>query len=318
MGLNAMVAIQKADAALGDLSSGGKLSTQQFADFFRVPIKESVLMKYVRIQPMDAPIVEVDKISAPTQVMHGATSGQALLVSQRSKVGFDKVTLTSKLLRGAVRVPDEMLEDNIEKERLTSTIRDLVSKAIGADMEKLMILGDTASTNDLLNVTDGIIKLAASNVVVAGGQYLAKPSLEAIDLKLPDEYRSTQDKMVYLTSYKAGIYYRSSLASRQTIKGDEALVDGLGTMGGAPTYGTFNGVTVMPVPLFPSNLGVGTNETVVLYLNPKVIVFGVQRDIKFETGRDASAGETIVHITTRCDVQYEHEPMVVKATGIYN
>lgn len=318
MGLSAMVAIQKADMALGDLASGGRLSTQQFADFFRIPIKESILMKYVRVQPMDAPVAEIDKISAPTQVMHGATSGQALTLSQRSKPGFDKVTLTSKLLRGAIPIPDEVLEDQIERDRLMSTVRDLVSRAVGADMEKLMIQGDTTSSNDLLNVTDGIVVLASSNVAAIGGAYLGKTQLEQIDLKLPDEYRTTADKMVFLTSYRAGIYYRSSIASRQTQKGDEVLVEGLGQVGGTPSYALFNGVPVMPVPLFPTALGVGTNETVVLYLNPKSIVFGVQRDIKFETQRDPSSGSTIIHITTRVDTKFEHEPMVVKGTGIYN
>lgn len=321
MGLSAMVAIQKADMALGDLASGGRLSIQQFTDFFRVPILESTLMKHVRVQPMDAPIAEIDKISAPTQVMHGASSGQALTLAQRAKPGFDKVTLTSKLLRGAVSIPDEALEDNIERDRMTATVRDLVSRAVGRDMEKLMILGDTADSSayaSLLTVTDGIIKLASSNVAAVGGAYLGKTQLEQIDLKLPDEFRVSQDKMVYLTSYRAGIYYRSAIGSRQTQKGDEVLVEGLGQIGGTPSYPLFNGVPVMPVPLFPSNLGVGTNETVVLYMNPKTVVFGVQRDIKFETQRDPSSGSTIVHITTRVDTQYEHEPMVVKATGIYN
>lgn len=321
MTINAMQAIQKADAALGDLSSGGKLTVQQFTDFMKIPILESMLMKYVRVQPLDNPTAQIDKISAPTQVMHGATSGQALSSGQRSKPGFDKLDLSSKLLRGAVSIPDEMLEDNIERDRLMNTIRDLVSRAVGRDMEKLMILGDTADTSSaasLLTVTDGIIKLAATNVAAIGGSYLGKSQLETIELALPDEFRTTQDKMVFLTSYKAGIRYRSSLASRQTQQGDSVLVEGLGTVGGTPSFALFNGVPVMPVPLFPSNLGGSFNETVALYLNPKVIVFAVQRDIKFETQRDPAAGATIVHISTRVDVQYEHEPMVVKGTGILN
>lgn len=319
--LSAMTAIQKADMALGDLASGGRLTTQQFVDFMRVPILESVLMKYVRVQPMDSHSMEISKISAPTQVMHGSTSGQALLAGQRAKPVFDKVTLSSKKLSGAVFIPDEALEDSIEREKLAATVRDLVSRQVGADMEKLMIQGDTADTSDhasLLTVTNGIIKLASSNIAAIGGAYLGKTVLEAIDLKLPDVYRTTQDKMVFLTSHRAGIYYRSALAARQTAKGDEVLVEGLGTVGGTPSFALFNGVPVMPVPLFPSRLGMGSNETVCLYLNPKVIVFGVQRDIRFETERDAGAGGTTVHITTRVDVEYEHEPMVVKATGILN
>jgi hypothetical protein len=317
--LNAMTAIQKAEMAVGDLASGGKLTVEQFKEFMRIPIKESMLMKYVRIQPMDSPTMEISKISAPTQVLHGASSGQALTSGQRSKPGFDKVELESKLLKGAVPVPDEALEDNIERERIMTTIREVVSRAIGADMEKLMILGDTADTSayaSLLSVHDGIIKLAATNVAAIGGLRLSKGPLETIDLAMPHEFRMTPDKMVFLTSYKAGIFYRSSIAARQTQEGDKVLVEGLGQVGGAPSYALFNGMPVMPIPLFPENLGGGLNETVVLYLNPKVIVFGVQRELKFELERDPSAGSTIIHISTRVATKFEHEPMVVKGTGI--
>ena len=67
---------------------------------------------------------------------------------------------------------------------------------------------DSSAYASLLTVTDGIIKLASSNVAAVGGAYLGKTQLEQIDLKLPDEFRVSQDKMVYLTSYRAGIYYR--------------------------------------------------------------------------------------------------------------
>jgi hypothetical protein len=68
--------------------------------------------------------------------------------------------------------------------------------------------------------------------------------------------------------------------------------------------------------LFPENLGGGTDETVVLFCDPKNITFGIQRSIRLETDKDISAGEIIMVMSTRWDVKYAHEPAVVKATGV--
>lgn len=316
MGLDAVSAIRKAELFVSDFSSNsGYLTVEQFKEFIRIPILKSVLLPMVRLQEMANPTMEVSKITAMGQVLHGAASGQALTLAQRSKpTVLPKVTLTSHLLRGAVPVFDEVLEDNIEREALNNTIRDLIGAGIARDLENLLLNGDTTSSNDLLNVTNGVIKSISSNLVAAGGVYLTKSTLRDVDLTLPDAFRTDTTTMRMLTSHKGAIWYRDSISSRVGEVGDKALM--VGDKDPQSTYATYNGTPVLPIPLIPSTLGVGSNETVVLYLNPKIIIWGVQRNVKIEQQRDAGSGATIFHVSMRVDVELEHEPMTVKATGV--
>lgn len=315
-------AIQKAELVLGDLAPNGVLQPVQFKEFIRIPRERQVLLPLVRMVEMTAPQQEVNKIRSPARVLHGATSNQALLNGQRAKVELPtKVTLQSKLLRGAMPVAEEVFEDNIEQARLQATIRDLAGEAVSRDLEDLLCNGDTTSTDDLLKEADGVIKLVSTNVVAAGGVYLGKSTLRDIDLTMPNAFRQPLAQMRYLTSHKAAIWYRDSLGNRQTVLGDSAVVDGTGgpAAGGASQtgYAQYNGVNVVPVPMFPENLGSGTNETVAIYADPKAIMFGVQREVRFKVQEDPASGSMIIHITTRVDIKLEHEPMFVKATGIY-
>lgn len=316
MGLDSLTAMRKAELFVTDFSSNsGYLTVEQFREFIRIPVKRSVLLPLVRFQEMANPTMEVSKITAMGQILHGASSGQALTLAQRSKPAvLPKVTLASALLRGAVPVPDEVLEDNIEREALNNTIRDLIGVGIARDLENLLLNGDTASSNDLLNVTNGVIKQITSNVVAAGGVNLNKSVLRDTDLNLPDEFRADTTTMKYLTSHKGAIWYRDSISNRIGEMGDKALA--VGDKDPQSTYATYNGSAVMPIPLIPSTLGGGSNETVVLYMNPKLVIWGVQRNIKIEQQRDPASGTTIFHVSMRVDVKMEHEPMAVKTTGV--
>jgi HK97 family phage major capsid protein len=316
VGLDTTVAMRKAELAVTDLASNsGYLTVEQFNQFIRIPILRSVLLPMVRLQEMANNTMEISKITAQAQVLHGASSGQALTMAQRSKPAvLPKVTLTANLLRGAIPVPDEVLEDNIEREALNNTIRDLIGAGIARDLENLLLNGNTSSSNDLLNVTNGVLQQIVSNVVAAGGVYLTKSVLRDTDLNLPDAFRTDTSTMRFLTSHKGAIWYRDSISSRIGEVGDRALM--VGDKDPQSTYATYNGSPVLPIPLIPSTLGSGSNQTVVLYLNPKLIVWGVQRNIKIETQRDPASGTIIFHVSMRVDVKMEHEAMAVQTTGV--
>ncbi len=102
--------------------------------------------------------------------------------------------------------------------------------------------------------------------------------------------------------------YADSLANRQTPLGDSKLV--------AASTAEYNGYGVVPVPLFPENLGGSTNTTNLLFVDPKNIIVGMQRDVRIETDRDISTGEIKIVCTVRFDVKYKHEPALVKVTNI--
>jgi hypothetical protein len=118
--------------------------------------------------------------------------------------------------------------------------------------------------------------------------------------------------MRYLTSIDAEIDYRDSLSNRATAEGDRAL----GSSATSEATVAYAGTAVESIPVMPEDLGSGSDETVVLFLDPKNITVGIQRDLRLETDKDISAGELIVVLSTRFDVKYAHEPAVVKATGV--
>jgi len=316
MALDTLTELTKAELFVQDFSSNsGYLTVEQFRQFIRIPILKGVLLKDVRVQEMMNPTMEIPKITAAPQILHGAASGYALTEAQRSKpIVLPKVQLSSNLLRGAVPVPDEVLEDNVEREQLNNTIRDLIGAGIARDLENLLLNGNTSSSNDLLNVTNGVFAQIATNQVYEGGVQLSKSVLRDTDLNLPDAFRGDTSAMRYLTTPKAAIWYRDSISNRIGEMGDKALA--IGDKDPQSTYAMYNGSVVQPVPLIPNNLGSGTNWTYVLYGNPKVIIWGVQRNVKIEQQRDPASGTTIFHVSLRVDVKLEHEAMMVLTSQV--
>lgn len=321
MGLDPLTAMQKAviskaQLVVGDLTAGsGILPVEQFRKFMIIAIKKAVLMKRVRIQEMQNPTYDMPKARAMAQVLHGASSGVALTEAQRSKIDLLAPThLVSKLLRGAVPVPDEVLEDNVERETLNNTIRDLTAEAVSGDFESLLISGDTTSTNDLLNVTNGILKLITTNLVPAGGAFLGKSVLRDTTLILPDEFRDEESLMVFLTSHRSAIWYRDQVGNRTGDLGDDALTKG--DQDPQRRWANYNGSPILPIPRMPSNLGPGTNESPLVYTNPLNFIFGIQRDLRIEFQRDPASGTNIFHVSARVDVAVEHEQKSVLTTGV--
>ena len=78
----------------------------------------------------------------------------------------------------------------------------------------------------------------------------------------------------------------------------------------------YTGYPIIPIPLFPENLGAGTNKTNVLLTDMKNVHVGFHRDVRIETDRDISARMLVVVVSLRIGVKYAHEPAVVKATEV--
>lgn len=308
--------IRKGEMVVADLAPNGVLPVQQFREFVVISIlKGGVMMKRIRVVEMTNPTYEVPKIRAQDQVLHGSTSGVALTEDQRSKPSIlPKTVLTSKLLRGAVPIPDEVFEDNVEREALNAKVRDMTAEAVARDLENLLINGDTTSSNTLLNQTDGVLKLTTTNVVPAGGTYLNKSILRDTCLVLPDEFREEESAMVFFTSHRAGIWYRDSISNRTGDLGDTTLTNG--DRDAQPRYAFYNGSPIIPVPLIRNNKGSSQNETNILYCNPKNILFGIQRDVRMEYQRDQASSTNIIHVTCRVDVGVEYEQRNVLTTGV--
>lgn len=299
--------LEKADMALADLTAGGLLLPAQAKKFIKLLIKESRLMKLAYVKPMKSHKEQLPKIRFGSRVLRAGSSGVALPLAERSKPDLDEVELDAKLFKAETRIPEEVLEDSIEKGQLKQTIMTQLGEAVARDIDEVAIQGDIASADTFLAQLDGVLKQATSNIVAAGGVSLTKTILRDMLKAMPSEYLRDKKKMAFLTSVDAESDWRDSMSDRGTALGDKFLTE--------DGDGKYRSIPVRPIPLFPENLAPG-NRTNVILTDPKNIIFGFWRQVKVKTDEDISAGVVRIVTTMRFDVKFEHEPAVVKAEDV--
>jgi len=301
--------MQKADMAVSDLiSDGGYLPNERAQEFIRNLIKASVVLKTIQVVGTKSHTKVLDKVGFTGRILKPGTSGSALPVGDRSKPTTGTVTLTTKLMKGEVRLNDEVLEDNIENGTFKTTVLQMMEEQCAYDMDELAVNGDTASPDAYLALLDGMLKLAVSHPVNAGDNVLAKSYLKTATKTMPSKYRRNKANFVFMTSEQVEIDYRDYLSDRVGTLADSMIT------GDIPLR--YNNVPIQGVPAFPDNIGTGSHCTKVLYFDPKVAVWGIWRKIMIETGRDISSGEWMMVATVRAGFQYQEEDAVVEINNV--
>jgi hypothetical protein len=306
--------IEKADLALSEFTSGGgKLVEEQVKEFWRDAVLSSNFLQIVKTQPMKATEFQIPKAAMEEWVLVPGEERVALSEEDRSKVTPSKVTLSTRTFKAHTSLSYDQLEENVEGGSFMETVRQLLAQVAAMNMAAVCVQGDTTIVNPAtkkqraLKKIDGILKQAATNTYDAGGARLGRPVLEAMYRKLPAQY-ADNGNLAFLTSKNASHDYAASLANRQTPKGDSVL-----ERMAEEKYGR---MPVVPIGVFPENLGGATNMTNVVLCDPKSIVIGLGKEITIETEKDAKSSEWNVIVRCKFDVKYIHEPAVVKATNV--
>jgi len=299
--------VDKADIAVSNLvSTGGYLNPEQSSRFIRKLLDVPTILNQVRRVVMNAPVMNVDKIGFASRIMKAApAAGTPLLATDRSAPTTSQIVLTTKETIAEVNIPYDVLEDNIERGTLESTIMSMITERVALDLEELLILGDTSSADAYLALLDGLIVQCSSHVVTITGDPAAERAMSKDLCKqmikaLPTKYLRNRSALRYFCSHNNETDYRDTLADRETALGDQ-LVEGI-----RPVYAY--GVPVVPVALMP--------EDHMLMTHPQNIIWGIQRDILIETDKDIRARSLIVVVTLRIDSKFEEEDAVVLMTGI--
>lgn len=296
--------VDKADIAVANLiSNGGYLNPMQANTFIRMLQNQPTIINTVRVVSMSAPTMEINKIGFAQRILKPApVSGTALSASDRSAPTTDWVKLTTKEIIAEVHIPYDVLEDNIERGGLEDTIMSMIAERASLDMEELIILGDTGSGDTYLALLDGIIAQSTSHQVdyTATGPNVDKSVFKAGLKEMPDKYLRNRTAMRFFVSPDAEIEYADSLANRETMLGDNKVVNW--------TPNTAYGVPVIAAALMPDDKYVFTY--------PQNIILGIQRQIMIETDRDIRARVLIVVLTLRIDLAYEEEDAVVTCIGL--
>lgn len=301
--------LEKADLILADLiADGGFLQEEQSRKFLKIAIDESQILSMSFVETTKSHTKEIDRIGLTSPMLVPGSEGTALPEADRTKPVTDKPTIVTHLFKGEIQLTDETLEDNIEGGTLQTTIMNLIGARTGLDMSDILLNGDTASAVSRYSLFDGIRKLATANVVAAGGVPLDKATFKSMMKTLPSQFLRDKRKMKFLTSVDAEIDYRDSLADRATALGDAFLEK--------DRSAAYNGIEVIPDAVFPENLGGGTNETEVIFSDPKNFRVGIWRRVKMETDRDIRRGILFTVVSVRFGFIFEESDAVVKATGV--
>ncbi len=315
--------LQKADLAIADLqSNGGELLPEQGASFIRKLILQPTIMRQARTVEMTTPKRKINKIGFGSRILRKATSATALTQSQRSKPTTEQIELDTKEQIAEVRLPYDVLEDNIERataanneasntgpDALRQTLIDLIAERAALDMEELGLLADTDYTNgsdqddeDFLSQLDGWLANASDNgnEVDVENVTISRQVFKEGMKTMPKQYLRNVAQMKHFVSVNNEIEYRDTLANRT------------GQLGDGMTTGQLEafafGSPVAPVQLMPEDEG--------LYTHPKNLIFGIQRNVSMEFDKDISARVYIIVLTTRIDFQIEEAEAIVHYSNI--
>ena len=296
--------LRKAEIAVSDFTAGGLLQPAQADKFIRLAIKQPVLLQRCTVTPMKAMKEERDKMRFSGRVLRAGQEGTNLPSAAWAKPALSMFTLDAKLFKAEMRITDEALEDQIERGTFKDTLIEELSKAIGRDMEHVLIRGDILSTDPLLAQLDGVLKQILANTVNATSAKLTKTVLRDMYRTLPDEF-AENTALEYFTNRQARIDYKDSLSDRATALGDAML-----QTAGRVTWSDFpvNSVSEFPVD--------GSNNTQIILGDPKGIYVGFYRQIKIKVAEDISAGVVIVVASVRFDVKVAEELAFVRGYNL--
>lgn len=307
------IKLAMADLTVSDLGVGGKLRPEQADTFFQKIMDTSKLLGEVRAVQMSADTMNINKIGLGSQILYPANAGTApyptdantnsryLAAANRFNPAFEQISLSVKEYQAETVLTDDILENNLEQENLPAIILDLAAKKIGWDMERLLINGDTAAVDStgLINSQNGVLKRVVSNVVAAGGAWSATVAGN-VKKALPTRYRNDVANMKFYLNPDVLINQQVAVSARATALGDSSLVNG--------DKLKMLGVTTEDLTALPLANG--------LYINPKNVVLGLQRNMRIEAVRDPRARATIFVITTKFGIQLEEEEAAVRVNGI--
>ena len=307
--------LKRADIALADLSAnGGLLDAEQTESFLDLIQEQPTILKQIRNVRMNAPERKINKIGFDSRILRaavqtgGANDGgdndRYVRKADRAKATTSQITMATKEVIAEVRLPYEVLEDNIEGQSFESHIMRLIAERAAIDLEELALAGDTASADDYLALHDGYLKRITSHVVNNTSAGVSPDMFQAGLLALPQKYHRNLSQLKNWISVANGIKYRSLVSKRATGYGDAMLT------GNGPIFA--HGVTVETAPMLAA-VGSGTSGILTF---PQNLIFGIQRDIRIETDKDIRSREYIIVLTARVALGIETEDAAVKYTNI--
>lgn len=308
--------IQRADLALSQLTAnGGLLDAEQTNTFLDLVLDEPTILKQARQVRMNAPEMKINKIGMSGRLLRAAsqtgsqndngTNGRYLPANQRSAPTTSQIEMATKEVIAEVRIPYEVLEDNIEGDALEAHIMRLIAQRAALDLEELALFGDTAhATDSFLALQNGWLKRFSAHVVDNANGGANDDLITDGLLAMPQQYLRFLGQMRAYISQANKIKFQRSRGTRQTELGDRSVE------GNLKLYSA--GLQIEEAPSLAFDL-VGNKG---LITNPQNLIWGVQRKLTIETDKDIRSREYIIVLTMRVAQQIEDANAGVKLINI--
>lgn len=289
----------------------------------------TILAKSARTIRMRSNTTEIDKVAVGERVMRVATeTAPQNYVSGYTNTGatFSKVSLTTTKLRLDWELSSESLEDNIEGSDLEDHIARLMATQAGNDVEDVLINGDTASADGLLQAFDGFRKKAnaGGRVVDAAGSTLDNAEFNSALKALPRKYKQRRNQLRFFAGsnlVQDYLYNLTNVASSPfdiasgVIRGNVAANEG-----GAGSVTPFAfGIPVVNVPLMDETRtgtysGATGNHGDLHLTFPQNFIVGIKRDVtvyrEFKPKKDTI--EYTLFIRVGCAIENLDAHVIVK------
>lgn len=303
--------LKKADLALSDLATAGRLNDEQADRFIRKVMDAPTLLRACRTVTMNAPQRKINKIGFGTRMLRAGTQGVAVSAGDRYKPTLEQILLNTDEVIAQINLPYDVIEDNIERGNVAAgatgnpggihqTIVDMMAERAAIDLEELGLKGDTASGDTYLALTDGWLKRCNANVVDAASATISKNVLKAGIKAMPDKYLRNRAQMRQWLSVDNETELRDTYAARATALGDAML------QGTSPLY--MHGTQVAAATAMPSTDG--------LFTDPMNLIFGIWRNIQIEYDKDIETRVFKIVLTARVGFQVEETEATVRYQNI--
>lgn len=300
-----------------DLSTGGLLNAEQSNKFIWDTLQDVVVSKEARLEIMNSPKKDIDKIGFASRIMR-APGSEGTEESTTTKPTPEQVELSTVRIIGCVDISYMTLEDNIERADFADSLMTMIAAKCGEDLEDLYLNGDDGSGDPYYVLNDGWLILGAvAHGTNGNGQadFVSTAdktilNLDAMIDALPSKYLKNKAQWRFYVHPDLDNLLRRWVASRETIAGDRYMLEDV------PMF--YTGVPIIRVPMIVSSTA-GTPSLVrskIMLVKPDNLVLGIQRQIRIEKEAKPRKQQVEFTVTIRSDVQIEENDAVVVGTGM--
>lgn len=315
------------------------LQPDKFDRFVRRMEDKTVVLPDARFIRMDAQQEDIDRIGFTSRILvsgHDTADVHQDVAEANFVVPTTNTnSLVAKELQAVASIRDKALRRNIERGSFEDTILDIFGEAAGRDLEEFGLLADTNipfATDDVLNQTDGWLRLAANKLY---GQETVTPSqpkgfdplaadypenmFQAALDALPKRFLQNINDWVFWVTFSVFDKYQDRLRARGTALGDTFQ---RGPQASAGLTLPWKGFSITYAPLLersaalPDQLDATLERDriegeVCLLGNPDNMAWGVFHEVTVEPEREAKSRRTDFVLTVEADAHYEDENAAV-------